>query len=90
MAEVIFVDFKNKTRVRENTNLEQKDFTSYAWIDALTCQAQEFNSRCEDNVAHVKIPLYVREPNGEVLCKEFIFSTESIQAIYEEVFKDGK
>jgi hypothetical protein len=51
LNEVIHYDFKAKKKI--------KNYTQYQWTDAVSGETHLYDSRRQDNIEHVKIPLWV-------------------------------
>lgn len=55
MSNIIQVDFKTKQVI--------KDYKQYQWVNALTGEMIDFDSRREDNVSRVPLVVFVKHNN---------------------------
>ena len=55
MTNIIQVDFKTKQVI--------KDYKQYQWVNALTGEMIDFDSRREDNVSRVPLVVFVKHNN---------------------------
>ena len=58
MSNIIRVDFKTKQVI--------KDYKQYQWVNALSGESVDFDSRREDNVSRVPLVVFVKH-NNELL-----------------------
>ena len=76
MSNIIQVDFKTKQII--------KDYKQYQWIDALTGEMIDFDSRKEDNVPRIPVDLFVRH-NNELLRVTANFKPQNLIEIGKEL-----
>ena len=78
MANIIQVDFKKK----EIT----KNYKQYQWVNALTGEMLDFDSRKDDNVPRVPVALFVKH-NNELLRVTANFKPEDLIAIGQDTLE---
>ena len=76
MSEIIQVDFKKKEVI--------KNYKQYQWINALSGEMFDFDSRKEDNVPRVPLVLFVKH-NNELIRVTANFKPEDLIAIGQEL-----
>ena len=72
MSEIIQVDFKKKEVI--------KNYKQYQWVNALTGESVDFDSRKDNNVHRVPVALFVKH-NNELLRVTANFKPEDLIAI---------
>ena len=78
MTNIVQVDFKKKEIV--------KNYKQYQWVNALTGESVDFDSRKEDNVHRVPIALFVKH-NNELLRVTANFKPEDLIAIGQDTLE---
>ena len=78
MTNIIQVDFKKK----EIT----KNYKQYQWVNALTGESVDFDSRKEDNVPRVPLVLFVKH-NNELIRVTANFKPEDLIAIGQDTLE---
>ena len=76
MSNIIQVDFKTKQII--------KDYKQYQWIDALSGELVDFDSRREDNVSRVPLVVFVKH-NNELLRVTANFKPQDLIEIGKEL-----
>ena len=76
MTNIIQVDFKTKQII--------KDYKQYQWINALSGESVDFDSRKEDNVPHVPLAVFVKH-NNELLRVTANFKPQDLIEIGQEL-----
>lgn len=76
MSEIIQVDFKKKEII--------KNYKQYQWVNALSGEMFDFDSRKEDNVPRVPLVLFVKH-NNELIRVTANFKPEDLIAIGKEL-----
>lgn len=76
LNEVIFYDFKAKQKI--------KNYTQYQWTDAVSGKTHLYDSRRQDNIEHVKIPLWI-EHDEQKHKVELMFMIEDLIDIAEQL-----
>ena len=76
MTNIIQVDFKTKQII--------KDYKQYHWIDALSGEMVDFDSRREDNVSRVPLVIFVKH-NNELLRVTANFKPQDLIEIGKEL-----
>ena len=76
MTNIIQVDFKTKQII--------KDYKQYQWIDALSGELVDFDSRREDNVSRVPLVVFVKH-NNELLRVTANFKPQDLIEIGKEL-----
>lgn len=78
MSEIIQVDFKKKEVI--------KNYKQYQWVNALTGEMLDFDSRKDDNVPRIPVDLFVRH-NNELLRVTANFKPEDLIAIGQDTLE---
>ena len=78
MTNIIQVDFKKKEII--------KNYKQYQWVNALTGEMLDFDSRKEDNVPRVPVALFVKH-NNELLRVTANFKPEDLIAIGQDTLE---
>ena len=78
MSEIIQVDFKKKEVI--------KNYKQYQWVNALTGESVDFDSRKDDNVPRIPVDLFVRH-NNELLRVTANFKPEDLIAIGQDTLE---
>lgn len=76
MSNIIQVDFKTKQII--------KDYKQYQWINALSGESVDFDSRREDNVSRVPLVVFVKH-NNELLRVTANFKPQDLIEIGKEL-----
>lgn len=76
MSEIIQVDFKKKEVI--------KNYKQYQWVNALSGEMFDFDSRKEDNVPRVPLVLFVKH-NNELIRVTANFKPEDLIVIGQEL-----
>ena len=76
MTNIVQVDFKKKEVV--------KNYKQYQWVNALSGEVLDFDSRKEDNVPRVPLVLFVKH-NNELIRVTANFKPEDLIAIGQEL-----
>ena len=76
MSNIIQVDFKTKQII--------KDYKQYQWINALSGESVDFDSRKEDNVSRVPLVVFVKH-NNELLRVTANFKPQDLIEIGKEL-----
>ena len=78
MTNIIQVDFKKKEVI--------KNYKQYQWVDAMTGESVDFDSRKEDNVPRVPLVLFVKH-NNELIRVTANFKPEDLIAIGQDTLE---
>jgi len=78
MTNIVQVDFKKKEII--------KNYKQYQWVDALTGESVDFDSRKEDNVPRVPVALFVKH-NNELFRVTANFKPEDLIAIGQDTLE---
>ena len=78
MTNIVQVDFKKKEII--------KNYKQYQWINALTGESVDFDSRKEDNVPRIPVDLFVRH-NNELFRVTANFKPEDLIAIGQDTLE---
>ena len=78
MTNIVQVDFKKKQIV--------KNYKQYQWVDALTGESVDFDSRKEDNVPRVPLVLFVKH-NNELIRVTANFKPEDLIAVGQDTLE---
>ena len=78
MPEIIQVDFKKKEVI--------KNYKQYQWVNALTGESVDFDSRKDNNVHRVPVALFVKH-NNELLRVTANFKPEDLIAIGQDTLE---
>ena len=78
MTNIIQVDFKKKEVI--------KNYKQYQWVNALTGEVFDFDSRKEDNVPRVPLVLFVKH-NNELIRVTANFRPEDLIAIGQDTLE---
>lgn len=78
MTNIVQVDFKKKEII--------KNYKQYQWVDALTGESVDFDSRKEDNVPHIPVALFVKH-NNELIRITANFKPEDLIAIGQDTLE---
>ena len=78
MTNIVQVDFKKKQIV--------KNYKQYQWVDALTGESVDFDSRKDDNVPRVPLVLFVKH-NNELIRVTANFKPEDLISIGQDTLK---
>ena len=78
MTNIVQVDFKKKEII--------KNYKQYQWVDALTGQMLDFDSRKDNNVHRVPVALFVKH-NNELLRVTANFKPEDLIAIGQDTLE---
>ena len=78
MTNIVQVDFKKKEII--------KNYKQYQWVNALTGESVDFDSRKEDNVPHIPVALFVKH-NNELIRITANFKPEDLIAIGQDTLE---
>ena len=78
MTNIVQVDFKKKEII--------KNYKQYQWVNALTGESVDFDSRKEDNVPRVPLVLFVKH-NNELIRVTANFKPEDLIAIGQDTLE---
>ena len=78
MTNIVEVDFKKKEII--------KNYKQYQWVNALTGESVDFDSRKEDNVPRVPLVLFVKH-NNELIRVTANFKPEDLIAIGQDTLE---
>ena len=78
MTNIVQVDFKKKEII--------KNYKQYQWVNALTGELVDFDSRKEDNVPRIPVALFVKH-NNELLRVTANFKPEDLIAIGQDTLE---
>ena len=78
MSEIIQVDFKKKEVI--------KNYKQYQWVNALTGESVDFDSRKDNNVHRVPVALFVKH-NNELFRVTANFKPEDLIAIGQDTLE---
>ena len=78
MTNIVQVDFKKKEVI--------KNYKQYQWVNALTGESVDFDSRKEDNVPHIPVALFVKH-NNELIRITANFKPEDLIAIGQDTLE---
>ena len=78
MTNIVQVDFKKKEVI--------KNYKQYQWVNALTGESVDFDSRKEDNVPRVPLVLFVKH-NNELIRVTANFKLEDLIAIGQDTLE---
>lgn len=78
MTNIVQVDFKKKEVI--------KNYKQYQWVNALTGESVDFDSRKEDNVPRVPLVLFVKH-NNELIRVTANFKPEDLIAIGQDTLE---
>ena len=78
MTNIVQVDFKKKEVI--------KNYKQYQWVDALSGEMFDFDSRKEDNVPRVPLVLFVKH-NNELIRVTANFKPEDLIAIGQDTLE---
>lgn len=78
MTNIIEVDFKKKEII--------KNYKQYQWVNALTGELLDFDSRKDDNVPRIPVDLFVRH-NNELFRVTANFKPEDLIAIGQDTLE---
>lgn len=78
MTNIVQVDFKKKEVI--------KNYKQYQWVNALTGESVDFDSRKEDNVPRVPLVLFVKH-NNELIRVTANFRPEDLIAIGQDTLE---
>ena len=78
MANIIQVDFKKKEII--------KNYKQYQWVNALTGESVDFDSRKEYNIPRVPLVLFVKH-NNELIRVTANFKPEDLIAIGQDTLE---
>ena len=78
MTNIVQVDFKKKEII--------KNYKQYQWINALTGELLDFDSRKDDNVPRIPVDLFVRH-NNELFRVTANFKPEDLIAIGQDTLE---
>ena len=78
MTNIVQVDFKKKEII--------KNYKQYQWVDALTGESVDFDSRKEDNVPRVPLVLFVKH-NNELIRVTANFRPEDLIVIGQDILE---
>ena len=78
MSEIIQVDFKKKEVI--------KNYKQYQWVNALSGEMFDFDSRKEDNISRVPLVLFVKH-NNELIRVNANFNLEDLIAIGQDALE---
>ena len=78
MTNIVQVDFKQKEII--------KNYKQYQWVNALTGESVDFDSRKEDNVSRVPLVLFVKH-NNELIRVTANFKPEDLIAIGQDTLE---
>ena len=78
MTDIVQVDFKKKEIV--------KNYKQYQWVNALSGEMFDFDSRKEDNISRVPLVLFVKH-NNELIRVTANFKLEDLIAIGQDALE---
>ena len=78
MTNIVQVDFKKKEII--------KNYKQYQWVNALTGESVDFDSRKYDNVPRIPVDLFVRH-NNELFRVTANFKPEDLIAIGQDTLE---
>ena len=78
MTNIVQVDFKKKEVI--------KNYKQYQWVNAMTGESVDFDSRKEDNVPRVPLVLFVKH-NNELIRVTANFKPEDLIAIGQDTLE---
>ena len=78
MTNIVQVDFKKKEII--------KNYKQYQWVNALTGESVDFDSRKEDNVPRIPLVLFVKH-NNELIRVTANFKPEDLIAIGQDTLE---
>lgn len=78
MTNIVQVDFQKKEVI--------KNYKQYQWVNALTGEMVEFDSRREDNVSRVPLVVFVKH-NNELLRVTANFKPQDLIEIGKELYE---
>ena len=78
MTNIVQIDFKKKEII--------KNYKQYQWINALTGESVDFDSRKEDNVPRVPLVLFVKH-NNELIRVTANFKLEDLIVIGQDTLE---
>ena len=78
MTNIIDVDFKKKEII--------KNYKQYQWVNALSGEMFDFDSRKEDNISRVPLVLFVKH-NNELIRVTANFKPEDLIAIGQDTLE---
>ena len=78
MTNIVQVDFKKKEVI--------KNYKQYQWVNALTGESVDFDSRKDDNVPRVPLVLFVKH-NNELIRVTANFKPEDLIAIGQDTLE---
>ena len=78
MTNIVQVDFKKKEII--------KNYKQYQWVNALTGESVDFDSRKDDNVPRIPVALFVKH-NNELLRVTANFKPEDLIAIGQDTLE---
>ena len=78
MTNIVQIDFKKKEII--------KNYKQYQWINALTGESVDFDSRKEDNVPRIPLVLFVKH-NNELIRVTANFKPEDLIAIGQDTLE---
>ena len=78
MTNIVQVDFKKKEII--------KNYKQYQWVDAMTGESVDFDSRKEDNVPRVPLVLFVKH-NNELIRVTANFKPEDLIVIGQDTLE---
>ena len=78
MTNIVQVDFKKKEVI--------KNYKQYQWVNALTGESVDFDSRKEDNVPRIPLVLFVKH-NNELIRVTANFKPEDLISIGQDTLK---
>ena len=78
MTNIVQVDFKKKEVI--------KNYKQYQWVNALSGEVLDFDSRKEDNVPRVPLVLFVKH-NNELIRVTANFKLEDLIAIGQDTLE---
>ena len=78
MTNIVQVDFKKKEVI--------KNYKQYQWVNAMTVESVDFDSRKEDNVPRVPLVLFVKH-NNELIRVTANFKPEDLIAIGQDTLE---
>ena len=78
MTNIVQVDFKKKEVI--------KNYKQYQWVNALTGEMLDFDSRKEGNVPHIPVALFVKH-NNELIRITANFKPEDLIAIGQDTLE---
>ena len=78
MANIVQVDFKKKEII--------KNYKQYQWVNALTGESVDFDSRKDDNVPRIPVALFVKH-NNELIRVTANFKPEDLIVIGQDTLE---